>query len=477
MYNSLQHFNEIGAKKIEKKIKNFIKEKRDLADLVFGLQEDLFELGRNIITEVLEEMDLYLCKSAIRKKEWEVVRKDKTSLLTSFGNIKYKRTYFKSKKGDGYRHLVDEIVGIGPHDRVSADVVINAVEEAVDTSYRKAGIKASYTDEITKQAVMNKIHEIEIKEAPIPIKKKKDIKRLYIDADEDHVPLQNKDKSKKDKRPGYVMPKLVYLHEGIDPEKSTAKRKVLKNVRYFGGIIGSEELWLKVADYIDKSYNEESIKSIYISGDGASWIREGTQWILKSRYVLDKYHLNKYIKAATAHFNDDETMYYALKDAIDYPDKKEVRKVFKTIIKETESETKIKAIKAARKYILKNWDGIEIQEEKREEIVGCSAEGHVSHILSDRLSSRPRGWSEIGAAQMSQLRIYTKNGGKIYDLVMAQKLKKEKDKKIQIQENIIKNLRKMTTKYEDAVNTNITTIDIGRRTGLYKELRGIIGRF
>ncbi|MGI6586747.1 MAG: hypothetical protein ACOX3L_12705 [Lutisporaceae bacterium] len=55
-----------------------------MADLVLGLQESLFELGRNILTEVLEDMD--------------------------------------------------EIVGINPHDRVSADVVINAVDEAIDSS-------------------------------------------------------------------------------------------------------------------------------------------------------------------------------------------------------------------------------------------------------------------------------------------------------------------------------------------------------
>lgn len=97
MYNSLQHFNEFGTKKIEKTIKNFIIEKKDLADLVFGLQESLFELGRNIVKEVLEDMDDYLRNSAIRLKDWEVVRKDETGLLTSFGNIRYSRTYFKPK--------------------------------------------------------------------------------------------------------------------------------------------------------------------------------------------------------------------------------------------------------------------------------------------------------------------------------------------------------------------------------------------
>ncbi len=77
--------------------------------------------------------------------------------------------------------------------------------------------------------------------------------------------------------------------------------------------------------------------------------------------------------------------------------------------------------------------------------------------------------------EISRLRIYTKNGGKIYDLVMAQKMKKEKEKRVKIQEEMIKNLRNVTDKYGEAVNTNITAIDIGRKTGLYKELRNLIG--
>jgi hypothetical protein len=49
MYNSIQHFNEFGVRKIEKKVKTFVREGKDLADLVLGIKEDLFELGRNIL--------------------------------------------------------------------------------------------------------------------------------------------------------------------------------------------------------------------------------------------------------------------------------------------------------------------------------------------------------------------------------------------------------------------------------------------
>lgn len=214
MYNSIQHFNEFGVRKIEKKVKTFVREGKDLADLVLGIKEDLFELGRNILVEILEEMDEHLRKSGLRKNNWEIVRKDETGILTTFGTIRYNRTYFKPKAGGKRKYLVDELVGLKPHDRVSADVVINVVEEAIDSSYRKGGEVAGYLDEISKQAVMNKIHNLKIIEPELKVDKKRDVKILYVEADEDHVSLQRQG-DEKDNQSKTAMPKLVYVHEGM----------------------------------------------------------------------------------------------------------------------------------------------------------------------------------------------------------------------------------------------------------------------
>jgi len=161
MYNSIQQFNELGIGKIEKVVSKFISEEEDFADLVFGLKENLFELGRNILTEVLEDMDKYIKNSELRKLIWEIVRNDSSSLLTSFGYINYKSTYYKSKENGKHLCLVDNIVGIEPHDKISADVSINAIDEAIDSTYRKGAEKATYLDDISKQAVIKtKIEDI-----------------------------------------------------------------------------------------------------------------------------------------------------------------------------------------------------------------------------------------------------------------------------------------------------------------------------
>lgn len=272
------------------------------------------------------------------------------------------------------------------------------------------------------------------------------------------------------------MPKLVYVHEGIDPERSSKTRTRLKNIKYFGGMYKeSEDLWLEVMEYIDKQYNLDSIETIYLSGDGASWIKTGLDWIPKSKFVLDNYHLKKYMITATAHLNDED-IYQELKDALDWPDKDMVKEVFKKILKLTDSETKKKAVRDARRYILNNWHGIEIKAEKRDEIVGCSAEGHVSHVFSNRLSSRPKGWSQIGVAKMSKLIIYKKNGGKIYDLVMAQKLREMETSKHELQDELVKEVRKLSeSRYANSWNSNLTVFTLGKKTGLFNELRSIAG--
>lgn len=263
MYNSIQHFNEVGVGKIEEKVRDFISDPKDIGDLVIGLQENLFELGRNIIQEVIEEMDAFIKNLGERKRDWEVVRSDeRAGLLTSFGTLEYSRTYYKSKEDGKRKYLVDDIVGIESHDRVTADVVINAIEEASESSYRKGGERAAYIDDITKQAVMKKIHTLEVIEPDIVVEEKRKVKILYIEADEDHVSLQAEKGAKKK-----ILPKMIYVHEGMDADKTTKSRKALKNRRYFGGVYKeSEDLWLAVTEYIDKQYDIDVIDTIYISG-------------------------------------------------------------------------------------------------------------------------------------------------------------------------------------------------------------------
>ncbi len=150
-------------------------------------------------------------------------------------------------------------------------------------------------ESVSKEAVMNKIHPLKFP----PVKageEKRQVKTLYIDADEDHVSLQYLEKKGdiNDRRNNTYMPKLVYAYEGIKAEE---ERHELINVKYFGdgytGREGSIQLWKEVYDYIEAAYDEETLERIYVNGDGAEWIKTGAKTHRKAKFVLDKYHMHK----------------------------------------------------------------------------------------------------------------------------------------------------------------------------------------
>ena len=58
-----------------------------------------------------------------------------------------------------------------------------------------------------------------------------------------------------------------------------ADRKELVNRFYFSGLYpgkeGNDKLWGNVQNYVNKTYDTEYLKRIFISGDGTAWIKSG----------------------------------------------------------------------------------------------------------------------------------------------------------------------------------------------------------
>ena len=71
-----------------------------------------------------------------------------------------------------------------------------------------------------------------------------------------------------------------------------------------------EELWWRVLDYLEANYELSSSTQIYLAGDGAPWIRQGTEYIPGAIFILDKFHLAKYILTATAHTPELKKLIY-----------------------------------------------------------------------------------------------------------------------------------------------------------------------
>lgn len=427
MIKSIQQFQTEGIKKLEKVFCGYASDLTKVAEMVQGVTDSVIKLGLSMIAEEWESYDTLLHDRKDLRPGWRVIRRDEVTKLTSLGEVRYKKTYFHNPQTGERCYLLDRLMGFASGERLTEDAVARIYEEAAESSYRKGGMNASISRvPVSKETVMEKLHSLQFPETEHP-EERKQVKTLYIDADEDHVALQYLEK-KGDTRGALkhtFMPKLVYVYEGIQAE---GDRHELLGVKYFGGgyegTEGTERLWKEVYDYISGSYDEEVLECIYVNGDGAEWIRTGAKVHAKAKFVLDRYHMHKYIIAATSHLGDSvQDARSEIWRAINGKRKKEAGEVFDRIIGVTQTESRQKAVETSKSYILGHWSAIMNGVRNRKDDIHCSAEGHISHIYADRMSSRPLGWSKTGADKMARLRVYKKNGGDMLGLVRYQKQK------------------------------------------------------
>lgn len=440
MINSIKYFEENSIKIFEKLEIDFMNDPTKVAELVRGVTTEVHKLGLRIIQECLEDTDKLIKESVLRKKHWNIERHDTKQLITSLGTVAFGKTLFVDKETGKRAYLLDRMMGIEKHERFTEDAIANLLEEAVQTSYRRGGEAASLEDDVSKQAVMKKIHALEFPMDDSKPEKKKVVEYLYIEADEDHIALQfNKRKgdleiSTNGRKNNCVISKLVYVHEGLKPEsiintgtedERNSKRWELISPHYFCRVCNGKEnelYWDEIFNWINNHYDIAKIKKIYLNADGGSWIQAGPKRIDGITYVLDEFHLQKYVTKLTSHMLDSvddarNEIYQALRK-----DKKkefiEITERLKDALKNP--ETGEKRINESRDYILNNWTAARLRLKRVEGVIGSSTEGHVYHVLSSRMSTRPMGWSVVGASKMSELRAYYLNGGDMLELVRYQ---------------------------------------------------------
>ena len=385
------------------------------------LEKSASELGTATIAGflklTLEETDELIRNSGIRRRDYNAQRMIDRTLITTVGDITFKRTQFKSRSDGSFHFLLDELMGLPPKERFSEQAEARVLEIASERSYQKAADSLKIQDQkVTKVTIMEKVHALKgvfQEEEALPEEKKKWCDYLYIEADEDHIHEQGGEPGSK----GF-MGKLVYLYEGKE-NLCKGKRKLIRP-HYHGGLYrgsnNNRELWESVQRYIEGHYNTEILKCVYINGDGANWIRAGTDYVDKSVFVIDRFHLMKYINSVANLTLDDKSWVRGRIYKYIYQDKPVVLKRFLTRIRNCcgGEET----VENCRTYLIDNWEAVQRTFHDKH-LYGCSAEGHVSHVYSERMSSRPMGWGETGSDSMCHLRCYVRNHGKekIIDLV------------------------------------------------------------
>lgn len=447
MENILHDFEEKVISLMTEFLKNSM-ETGGLSNFTEDLKDNLMQLGYDLTKFSLEYAEDIIFKTKERKQQFESLEKDDRKIVSIFGDIDFKRRYYIDKENNQRVYLLDEYFKIAPNERLLENVETKLIEEAIETNYEKAGKSVAYKTEISKQTVMNKISELKINLEEEKANTKRIVDNIYCIADEDHVHLQ---------KVGIEEPRLIVVYDSMI---KNGKRTQLCNKKHFGGVYKGkiDDLWEEVLTYLDNTYELDKVKNIYVLGDGANWIKTGLEWLPKSINVLDKFHLMKAVNGIVGKETKDnikekseyKRRIYRSFYALDFKQTKEI--VYEILAEEMEETTRKRKEKLLQ-YILNNKEGISNLYKYQSQLHGCSAEGHVSHLYSARLSSRPLGWKTINVNNVSKLRLIKADNKEIKEIVH------NKRKLIEFKE--IEKIRHVAKeKIKESINFKVGTIPV-----------------
>jgi len=349
------------------------------------------------MTEVrIQEVDQYVYENPQARKGWQVEQKAiPREIVTQHGNIHYVRRYYRHKNSGERSYLADSLVNVAKGEKIEVELAAEICEKAAEYSYAKSA-QLTCKGNVSRQTVMNRTRKVSGYE--IENQGKQNATVIHIQADEDHVAMQDGRN---------VMPKLLAIHEPV--KENRGRRSFLPN-RYLMSSYNEKtaDMWERVGKEIEARYGSLDTLKIYIHGDGASWIKNGVTQLETGRFVLDRFHVSRLIQRVT---NGDREYTDYIWERMAANDLKAIRKFVKGCV-----DSDVCAEETGKdflQYISNNWAGIQIWYDPNEQAGISCAEGLVSHIYADRLSSRPKGWMDEGLETIANLRVYIKNGGHI----------------------------------------------------------------
>lgn len=482
MYSIIQKIYEKNNKILKEGLEKVLSGE-DVSSLTVAIKEFTDVLGKELFSEIAKQLDEIIFEDNKNKKQYEPVRFQEKSLITKNGKTKFERRYYQDKETGEYVYLTDAILGIEKGERIDKKVKSEIIERANDQSYNKSGKMVVPGLEISATTVMRNVRKNEWKMNIEERSEEKKIKSkyIYIQVDEDHVKQRNKKGCTISKIITIYTRKRTLTKPDRIPEVKQVRKELVDKFTFSGLYKDTQEMWEDVAYYIDCTYKKDEIENIFIMGDGASYIKAGVEWIDKAVFVLDLFHLEKYIN----HLNYDEYLKSKLQEAIDQYDPISTENIMNEAIKKIKKEIKedeelgrntnrlknrLKKIENTKTYLMNQWSGIEAHDKYKDKLTGCCQEGQVHHTLSERMSTDAKVWCEEGIDEMSQLRAFTQNGGNVYQKIIDISTQEKRNKKIEALEKRIK--KKAQKKIFGTTGVSIPTL-AGARDELYYELKNI----
>ena len=353
---------------------------------------DLFTL--KLYESFLNYFDEKFKNSKDRKAEYNVKQTRERTLITSIGVINVNYTSYIHKETNEYFVPLRDILHLKPYQRLTNEAEYQLVKYSMEENMSQASKHALRNTIVSRSTVSKKIKVLDGSIIENITKSANQPEILYIEMDEIHANLQHG---------GNKICLCAIVHEGY--EEDFTKRKKLKNIHYFASAkLSYEELWEVIFNYVDKKYDIDKFKKIFVSGDGASGIKNYKNCFPNAKFVLDPFH---YIRRHLNYiFKDDSE----LKNIADDYIRNNLIDDFETLV-----DCQIEKYPDQKKYmidhmnyIINNLEGIKNQKDKDYK-VHCSMEGHVNQAFARYITSSPYAFSEQGLENKLKLLVYHAN--------------------------------------------------------------------
>lgn len=379
-------------------------------DFIGRLDRFLLHAVLESIRMTFERIDLAFKESPWRKELYYVKGRHARTILTLFGEVRFEREYYVPKDGSGPGFFyVDTLFSLPKRDYFDPMIKATIVEYSAAYSYTqvgelvcdKIGERFQTLDHrrlfrISRQTVHHIIKQADL---DVPVEPRQDVvDTIHIQLDEKWVATQGTDGRKTEI-------KAAVVYTGIEREYSGRNRLVNRHV--ITSDQSASHLRERLLDHILHTFDIRHVHHIILSGDGANWIKN-TQFDLafpedvKTVFVLDRFHLER----AIHHISSDPDIKQLLRSYITLPRTKAFRQLCDALIETSPERTDV--MLQAKDYILSNWKFI--QHQRHPKFLGCSMEGHISHVLAALFTSRPKAHSRSTLTKRLRIRELFVNG-------------------------------------------------------------------
>ncbi len=349
----------------------------------------------DLVADQISEMDDFLASQPELRSQWRVEKGPvERTLETKAGTLQYSRRYYRHRETKQYCYLLDNVLQVSKFSRVDDALMASLASSACSHSYQAAALEEA-GGRVSRTTVMHSVRSVQTPELS-SVEPRRVCTELHLQADEDHVALQQGRKKSAQVR-------LVAIHER---KKQVGKDRHVLPERELMSSVGEspEAFWWRVLDRLDALYAMDEVERIYLHGDGASWIRKGLEILPRSIFILDGFHLERAISGLCG---GDPSLKSRLRSCLHPWDDQRLCEEVQMLIDSSVCDEK----KAQRTlgYFLRQREGIE--NHYGLDHGGSCAEGLISHVLSKRFSRDPMGWSTQSLRNLSALRVFLLNGG------------------------------------------------------------------